>query len=120
MKTVICTLVLSTALLVALVAPAGASPKGYNQSGIIGQVTGFDQPYQYVVTVFSSKGNFVTRFVTEPGGAFTVGLKPGTYVLTPFLSADGPRSPALRGLHTTVTVQKKEFTQAVLPFFLPH
>ncbi len=107
-------------LLLTLVTPAGASLKGYHRSGIVGQVTGFSEPYQYLVVIYSSEGRLVTRLVTQPGGAFTVGLKPGTYVLTPFLSTGGRGSPALQGLHTTVTVVRESFAEAVLPFFLPY
>ncbi len=107
-------------LFLALVTPAGAALKGYHQSGIIGQVTGFSEPYQYVVVVCSAEGKFVKQLVTEPGGAFTVGLKQGTYVLTPYLPTGKPGSPALQGLRMTVVVGKKTFTEAELPFFLPH
>ena len=120
MKTIPWKLILWTGLLLALVTPAGASFKGFHQSGIVGQVTGFSEPYQYLVVIYSSEGRLITRLVTQPGGAFTVGLKPGTYVLTPFLPTGGRSSPALKGLYTTVKVEKKTFTEANLPFFLPH
>jgi hypothetical protein len=113
-------LIILTGLLLALLAPPGVDAKGYDQSGIVGQVTGFTTPYQYVVKVFSDKGVFITQLVTEPGGAFQIGLKPGSYVLTPYLPVGAPSGPSLMGLHTHVTVVKKEFAATLLPFFLPH
>jgi hypothetical protein len=107
-------------LILALLSPIGLSAKGYHQSGITGQVTGFTEPYQFIVVVLTADGKTVTRFVTEPGGAFSVGLKPGNYVLIPFLRTGGPGSPTLKGLPTPMRVEKKSFTDAILPFFLPH
>src|SRR6266446_4814369 len=109
------------------------NPSSYHrQSGIEGQVflrfcgLAFpsgelcaDSPYQTSITVYTDSGRPVTSFITDPNGAFSLPLRPGRYVLVPFVaSSEGPG-----GITTilfpianpvSVEVEGHEFTQVTI------
>lgn len=86
--------------------------QGHHQSGIIGQVE--QVPGAWNIWIVTNDGKFVADIQADDSGFFEVDLKPGTYILTPFiLSIDG--TGALVGVATTVTVNEKAFTTAELP-----
>jgi hypothetical protein len=70
-------------------------------------------PIQTHVTVLTAKGRFVTAFVTDPDGTFTVLLKPGDYLIVP----DSPPNPYLFSVESPVQVHKKEFTTITIGYF---
>jgi hypothetical protein len=92
--------------------PIGTQAAGHHQSGIIGQIEQVPGPWN--VRVVSESGKLVANIQADENGFFEADLKPGTYVLTPYiLSIDG--SGALLGVSTPVAVEKKEFTTVELP-----
>jgi hypothetical protein len=103
------------ALLIGCLLPAATRAQqnqGHHQSGIIGQIEQVPGPWN--VRIVSGEGKFVGDIQAADNGFFEVDLKPGTYVLTPYiLSIDG--TGALLGVSTTVSVEKKEFTTVELP-----
>src|SRR5690348_963657 len=70
-------------------------------------------PVQTHVRVMTSKGRFVTSFVTALDGTFSVILKPGDYFLVP----DSPPNPYLLAMQTPVQVQKKQFTTVTIGYW---
>ena len=99
-----------------------ATGKGYQQSGVIGQVDGPVLFHDWGVLVISDDGQFVTDFLTDADGSFEVDLKPGTFVLVAYITdvAFYPLVyPLVFGTPVTVTVDKKQFATAVLPVSLP-
>lgn len=102
-----------------LVVGAPAKGRGYQQSGITGQVQGPILFHNWNVLVTSEDGKRVIDLVTAADGCFEVGLKPGTYVLTAYITNFDALHPVVWGTPVTVTVEKKEFSTAVLPITLP-
>jgi hypothetical protein len=80
---------------------------------VIGGILSGGTPIQTHVTVLTAKGRFVTSFVTDPDGTFTVLLKPGDYVIVP----DSPPNPYVFPVRTPVQVQKKEFTTITIGYY---
>jgi hypothetical protein len=107
--------IIGAALLVGCLLPVTTQARGnqgHHQSGIIGQIEQVPGPWS--IRIVSAHGKFVADIQADDSGFFEVDLKPGTYILTPFiLSIDG--TGALLGVSTTVTVDKKTFTTAELP-----
>ncbi len=102
-----------------LVVGAPAKGRGYQQSGIIGQVQGPILFHDWNVLVTSEDGKHIIDLVTGADGIFEVGLKPGTYVLTAYITNIDALHPVVWGTPVTVPVEKKEFSTAVLPITLP-
>ena len=101
---------------------APGTSKGYQHSGVIGQVDTHILFADWDVLVISDDGQFVTDFLTDADGSFEVDLKPGTYVLVAYITdvAFYPLVyPLVFGTPVTVTVDKKQFATAVLPVSLP-
>jgi len=101
---------------------APGTGKGYQHSGVIGQVDTHILFADWDVLVISDDGQFVTDFLTDADGSFEVDLKPGTYVLVAYITdvAFYPLVyPLVFGTPVTVTVDKKQFATAVLPVSLP-
>jgi hypothetical protein len=99
----------------------GAPPtgKGYQQSGIVGQVQDNILFADVNVLVASADGQFITDVLTDAEGNFGVDLKPGNYVLMALYAphpAPGQPLPnfVIIGPPTPVTVVKKQFTTAIL------
>ncbi len=97
---------------------APATGKGYHLSGVTGQVQGPILFHNWDVLVVSDEGEFVTHFLTDPDGSFTVDLKPGAYVLVAYITNVGSESLVF-GTPVSVTVEKKQFARVVLPISLP-
>jgi len=115
MKNITLKFAICAALLFACLLPGATQAQdnqGHHQSGIIGQIT--QVPGSWDVRIVTGDGKFVADIQADASGSFEVNLKPGSYVLTPFIpSIDG--SGALLGASTAVTVDKKGFTAAELP-----
>ena len=115
MKSITHKLAICAALLFACLLPVATQAQdnqGHHQSGIIGQIEQVSGPWD--IWIVTGDGKFVTDIQADDSGLFKVDLKPGTFVLTPYIpSIDG--SGALLGVSTTVTVEKKTFTAVVLP-----
>ena len=115
MKSIICKFAICAALLCACTLPVptqAQNNQGHHQSGIIGQVEQTPGPWD--IRIVTSDGKFVAQIQADDSGHFEVDLKPGTYILTPFIpSIDG--TGALLGASTPVTVANKAFTMAELP-----
>ena len=97
---------------------ATARAEGHHQSGVVGRVvwaTLDPSPFHCFVRVVTDSGRVVTALETDANGAFRVALKPGTYLLTPFLPL-GPSGAVAMGLTQRVTVEKKDYTMVVMPF----
>lgn len=85
---------------------------GNGKSGIIGRIGELPGPWH--IHIDTGNGKFVEDIQADNYGSFQVDLKPGTYLLTPFFpSLDG--TAQLVGVTTAVTVEKKQFTTAILP-----
>ena len=101
--------------------PGGAArAEGHHQSGVVGQVVWAEQdpsPFHSFVSVVTDSGKPVTALETDANGAFRVALKPGTYLLTPFLPL-APSGAVVMGQTQRVTVEKKDYTRVVIPFTL--
>jgi hypothetical protein len=109
-KFIVCAALLFGCLLP--VAMQAQDDQGHHQSGIIGQIEQVSGPWN--VRIVNEDGKFVADVQADDSGFFEVDLKPGTYILTPYIfSIDG--TGALLGVSTTVTVDKKGFTTAELP-----
>lgn len=94
------------------VATQAQDNQGHHQSGIIGQVE--QVPGAWDIRIVDGDGELVADIQADASGYFEVDLKPGTYILTPYIpSIDG--TGALLGVATTVIVDKKAFTTAELP-----
>ncbi len=122
MKPIIRRLAIFAALLFGCLLPTAMQAqdnKGHHQSGIIGQIEQVPGPWS--IWIVTSDGNFVADIQADDTGFFEVDLKPGTYILTPFIL---PIAPAADGIHplvgasTSVTVDKKSFTTAELPIVI--
>jgi hypothetical protein len=97
---------------------ATARAEGHHQSGVVGRVvwaTLDPSPFHCFVRVVTDSGRVVTALETDANGAFRVALKPGTYLLIPFLPL-GPSGAVAMGLTQRVTVEKKDYTMVVMPF----
>ena len=70
-----------------------------------------DRPYEASVVVRNANGDTVTRVRSGVDGRFTVGLRPGTYVLVP---EDGDPFPAAS--EQEVDVIAGVYTQVMLSF----
>ena len=79
---------------------------------IYGVISG-GSPVQTHARVLTSKGKFVTSFVTGIDGTFKLTLKPGDYVIVP----DSPPNPYLQPVQTPVHVQKKTFTTVTIGYY---
>jgi hypothetical protein len=50
-----------------------------------------EAPYQAQISVYTEGGRLVTTFITDPDGAFSLSVRPGRYVLVPFVAtSEGP------------------------------
>lgn len=70
-----------------------------------------DRPYQATVSVFSSKGNAVTSFVSQADGTFRLSLPAGKYILQGESDGAYPGAPRLE-----VTVENGRYTSIVLMY----
>ncbi|HUE36657.1 MAG TPA: hypothetical protein VMO20_04650 [Candidatus Acidoferrum sp.] len=115
MKNITGKFVIFTALVFGCLLPGATQAQdnqGHHQSGIIGQIE--QVPGAWDIWIVTSDGKFVADIQADDSGFFEVDLKPGAYILTPFIpSIDG--TGALAGVATTVTVNEKAFTTAELP-----
>jgi len=102
----------------------GPSRERHNLSGIQGQtvvsalvtidgVIFGGTPVQTHVRVMTSKGKFVTSFVSALDGTFLVMLKPGDYLLVP----DSPPNQYLLPVQTRIQVQKQTFTTVTIGYW---
>jgi len=110
--------VLCVTLLLICFPRAAARAEGHHQSGVVGQVVwaeGDPNPFHCFVRVVTDSGKAVTALETDANGAFRVALKPGAYLLTPFLPL-GPGGAVAMGRTQRVTVEKKDYTMVVMPF----
>ena len=94
-----------------------ARAEGHHQSGINGQVIfgtwapGLDIPVQCYISIETDSGKTDQIIQTDADGFFHIALKPGKYILTPFMT--GPADPGpeiLPGPEVTVIVDKKNYT----------
>jgi hypothetical protein len=69
-------------------------------------------PYEATLFIWSDEGRFVTSVATDEDGNFQAFLKPGKYVIVPYVSPED--APLLSALPVTVTVKKKQFTPATV------
>jgi hypothetical protein len=110
MKNITKNFIIRAALMIVCILPIttqAQNNQGHHQSGIIGQIEQVPGPWE--VRIVSADGKLVTNIQADNTGSFEVDLKPGTYVLTPYiLSLDG--TGALVGVSATVVVGKKQFT----------
>ena len=72
-------------------------------------------PVQAHVKVWTSRGRFVTSFVTEADGTFKVSLSPGDYLLIP----DSPSNPYWVPVQTAVHVARRAFTTVTIGYYIP-
>jgi hypothetical protein len=110
--------VLCVALLIVCSPGATARAEGHHQSGVVGQVVWAEldpNPFYCFVSVVTDSGKAVTALETDANGAFRVALKPGTYLLTPFLPL-APGGAVAMGQTQRVRVEKKDYTMVVMPF----
>ena len=111
---------LCVALLIVCCSETSARAGGHHQSGIVGQVVWGEQdlsPFPCFVSVVTGSGKAVAALETDANGGFRVALKPGTYLLIPFLPL-GPGGAVAMGRAQGVTVEKKDYTTVVMPFTL--
>jgi hypothetical protein len=71
-------------------------------------------PYQATLFIWSAEGRFVTSFVTAEDGTFQAFLKPGRYLIVPYVSPEDAAS--LSAAPVSVTVGKKHFTQTAVVY----
>ena len=115
MKNITSKFIVCAALFIGCLLPVATPAKdnqGHHQSGIIGQIEQVPGPWD--VRIVTGDGKFVADIQADDSGFFEVNLKPGTYILTPYILSTGGTG-ALLGASTTVTVDKKGFTVAELP-----
>ncbi len=111
---------LCVALVIICFSGSSARAEGHHQSGIVGQVVWGEQdpnPFHSFVSVVTDSGKAVTALETDTNGGFRVALKPGTYLLAPFLPL-GPGGAVAMGRTQRVTVEKKDYSMVVIPFTL--
>jgi hypothetical protein len=116
-----------------------ASAKNGAKSGLIGQAFISDntcashfgtilsscaQPVQRTVTVLVyEKEQLVAAVDSDDQGFFEINLKPGDYVLAPYVPAPDPDSPRVGSVEpafTSVTVTKKSFTPTYVLMLYSH
>ncbi|TAK98978.1 MAG: hypothetical protein EPO07_11275 [Verrucomicrobia bacterium] len=117
MKKLLFKLTLLSVAAVFCLAPLAAQSRGYHQSGITGQVTGFPTfiTQCHILIIATDGRKFQTVADTDNQLHFDVGLKPGTYSLIPF--ADAPPGLVIpQGVPVTVRVDKKQFLQFTLVY----
>ena len=82
------------------------------------------QPVQRTVTVLVyEKGQLVAAVDSDDQGFFEINLKPGDYVLAPYVPAPDPDSPRVGSVEpafTWVTVTKKSFTPTYVLMLYSH
>jgi hypothetical protein len=96
---------------------AAAAPEGHHQSGIFGQVIWSPYPgtpVQCLVRVETDSGELITTVQTDAEGSFRVALKPGSYLVTPYLPPD-PSGVVVTGVTFLAPVTKKDYI--FLPLF---
>jgi hypothetical protein len=71
-------------------------------------------PYQATLLIRSDEGRFVTSIETAQNGTFQAFLKPGRYVIVPYVSPQ--EAPSLSAAPVAVTVEKKEFTPTTVVY----
>ena len=111
---------LCVALLIVCFSEAATRAEGHHQSGIAGQVVWAERdpnPLHCFVSVVTDSGKAVSALETDANGGFRVALKPGTYLLTPFLPLAAGGAVAM-GQTQRVTVEKKDYAMVVMPFTL--
>ncbi len=137
MKNTIVRFGLWAVLLAASFSPIASQAQKHHQSGIVGQTTlgqicetsgCFPRPVQSHLSIYLVRdpfdlGKFITEIATDEDGLFAVALKPGTYVLTPFIprtvASSGVPVGGLVGGDTWVTVEKKQFAETLVRFDTP-
>ena len=121
MKHITTSAALSLALLVVCFPRSTARAEGHHQSGIVGQVVWaisseeIETPAQCFVNVVSKSAKTTVTVETDANGSFRVALKPGTYLLTPFLPLS-PDGAVLIGPTQQITVKKKDYAEIALQF----
>ena len=94
-----------------------ARAEGHHQSGIAGLAVwdiSAPRPVQCFVSVETGSGELVTTIHTDANGLFRVALKPGSYLLTPFLPPDA-NGVVISGVPFLVRVEKKDYI--AIPLF---
>jgi hypothetical protein len=116
-----------------------ASAKNGTKSGVVGQafisynscashfgtmLSSCAQPVQRTVTVLVyEKGQLVAAVDSDDQGSFEINLKPGDYVLAPYvppLDPDSFRVGSVEPAFTWVTVTKKSFTPTYILMLYSH
>lgn len=118
MNSIISRSLLWTAVLGICLAAFGAQAKGYNQSGITGQVVGLPTSVTqcFILVVSTEKRNFAQVFSTDDQLRFRIALKPGNYVLVPFVASGSGDPEIAPGTPVPVQVFRKTFSEITLTY----
>lgn len=80
-------------------------------------------PYPTSITILSASGSLLTQTMTGRQGRFEVDLKPGVYIVVPFVhpppQSNGPIALYPAAEPCTVTVPFKQFTNVVITYSYP-